>query len=329
MNPPLNPRPNSSPTHQPITLQDLEKIRLDYLITRKIVGIFFTISIIVLVILTILSAIYAFTFLSSPTPHPQQAPPAKTILEVFIIITICTLCLSSIATVVSLYIHSPYTLKYRLAYKSYYIAGTLAQIFDHAIHYHDKGIPEQTLLQTNMIYTGDTYSSEDYISGSYKGISFEQSDVFIREHITRDEPSCITLFSGRWLIFDFPRKFHFKMAVVGKNFKASRISPREALTVESPEFNKMYRVFAQDGTEAFYLLPPDIISALEALGKKHHKNIFLAFLDNKLHIAIGGLDDSLEPPSPKKPIDPQREFVKVTEDLQLITRIIDSLKLDH
>lgn len=224
---------------------------------------------------------------------------------------------------------------YEKAYKTYFVAQTLAKLFPGCHYSHTSGLPYSKVAETDLFNLGDHYSSNDLISGEYKGVDFSQADVRItEEHTDSDGQSyTVTIFQGRYMIFEFKKKFDFRLAVVGKRFSAVRLRRQKngrklnRLTLESPMFNKLYKVYAEDGFEAFYLLDPAFLDRAERLAEAHKKRVFLAFFGNKLHVAIQDGKDSLEPPSPFRQLDESKEFAKISADLKLITDIVDSLKL--
>lgn len=203
-------------------------------------------------------------------------------------------------------------------------------------HYsHTAGLPCDKVAETQFFNLGDHYSSNDLISGTYKGVDFEQADVRITEEHTDSDGHTytVTVFQGRYMIFEFKKKFDFRLAAIGKKFSAAWIRRQKNgrklnhLTLESPMFNKLYKVYAEDGFEAFYLFDPAFLDRAERLAEAHNKRVFLGFFGNRLHVAIQDGKDSLEPPSPFHALDEEKEFAKISADLKLITDIVDSLKL--
>ena len=61
---------------------------------------------------------------------------------------------------------------YKRAYKGYFIARQLAAIFSDLEYDHRFGLNKKVLENTNLIYTGDRYSSNDFVRGKYKQVGF-------------------------------------------------------------------------------------------------------------------------------------------------------------
>ncbi len=138
------------------------------------------------------------------------------------------------------------------------------------------------------------------------------------------------------MFFDFTKKFHFRLEVVGNTFRPYRV-PRqdqktarkfEKIQTESTDFNKSFRIFAEDGFEAYYILDPSFMEKIQAIGETYKYQIIFGFTDNKLLVGINDGKDSFEPPKCSKPIDEKAELEKISKDIQVITDFIDKLNLD-
>ena len=242
-----------------------------------------------------------------------------------------TIIIGSIATLIATSLGARKEAEsYRNAYKNYFITSTFNSIFTDLKYDHNAAMPSTILSNTGMIRMGNRYSSNDYTIAKYNGIPFAQADVHIEvEHTDSDgDTTYETIFRGRYITFDFNKKFDKKLLVASKNFHAERCdSSFKKIELESIEFNKHFDVYAQDGFEAFYLLDPAVMERIEKLAYLYNGNVFVGFADHKIHIAINNNIDSFEPASSNAPIDEQREFSKVMDDIKVITNIVDELKL--
>ena len=229
--------------------------------------------------------------------------------------------------------------QYRKSYKAYFIDRNLRQIFTDIYYNHEQGMPREVLWSTTMMRTGDLYSSNDYTSGKYKDVSFAQADIDIQEEHTDSDggTTYVRIFKGRWMVFEFPKPFTFRLEVVQKHFRAhiklrkNKETNRKIVEIstESPTFNKKFKVYAEDGFEAYYILDPAYIDHIEKLSDIYKGEMLLCFIDNKLHVAINNNKDAFEPPSSLKPLDEQAENQKVYKDIKAVTDFVDFLKLDR
>ncbi len=229
--------------------------------------------------------------------------------------------------------------EYKKTYKAYFVEQNLAKTFTNLQYQHEAGLNKQVLAATQMINTGDRYSSNDLTMGKYKNVNFTQADVHIEEEYTDSDGDThyTTIFRGRFMIFEFPKKFNFKLEVVSKFFGVGKVPGRnpqtgrkfEKFEVESIDFNKKFKIYAEDGFETFYLLDPSFILKIEKVSAEYDKKMIFCFVDNKLYVGINEGKDSFEPPRPSKPIDEQLEIEKVSHDIKVITDFVDELSLDR
>lgn len=223
------------------------------------------------------------------------------------------------------------TVAFRRAYKGYFVSRQLEKFFTDIKYDHEKGLEREILRNTGMVHTGDRYSSNDLVCAKYKNVDFMQADVTVQdEHTDSDgDTSYVTVFKGRYMIFEFPKKFNFKMMVVPKWSSHEYSRNLKHIEVESTEFNKDFQVYAEDGFEAFYLLDPAFIASMEDLSTAYNKRVSLYFIDNKLIIGINNGNDSFEPPKPNIPINEKAEIEKTSKDISIITEFVDKLRLDR
>lgn len=229
--------------------------------------------------------------------------------------------------------------EYKKTYKAYFVEQNLAKTFTNLQYQHEAGLNKQVLAATQMINTGDRYSSNDLTMGKYKNVNFTQADVHIEEEYTDSDGDThyTTIFRGRFMIFEFPKKFNFKLEVVSKFFGVGKVPGKnpqtgrkfEKFEVESIDFNKKFKIYAEDGFEAFYLLDPSFILKIEKVSAEYDKKMIFCFVDNKLYIGLNEGKDSFEPPRPSKPINEQLEIEKVSHDIKIITDFVDELSLDR
>ena len=227
--------------------------------------------------------------------------------------------------------------EYQSEFKRIFVENTLKEYFTDLVYDSNKGLDENILSSTGMIYTGDKYQSNDFASGKYKDVNFMQADVKIDElHVTRDDKGhtkayYVTLFLGKWMIFDFNKEFKSNVKVVTKRFEANRFSWGKKMSnvkMEDVEFNKMFAIFAENDHEAFYILTPTFMEKMKNIYNKLKTPIMFCFLNNKLHIAIDNRDDSFEW-NVLKPIDENKINEEITKDIELITNFVDDLDLNN
>ena len=191
-----------------------------------------------------------------------------------------------------------------------------------------------------MMDMGDDYKSNDYFSGKYKNINIEQSDIEIteeRESTNSDgeeEEYEVTLFKGKWMIFDFNKPFKANMQVKDKLFDNSKIInwgkdiKFKRVKLEDEEFNKYFTVYAQDEEEAFYILTPHFMDRIKKVSNNVSGQLLLCFIDNKLHIGLDNNNDSFEP-SLLSNLSEEQINNNILSDIKVITDFVDQLNLDN
>lgn len=229
--------------------------------------------------------------------------------------------------------------QYRRAYKSYFVEQNLQKTFTNLSYNHELGLSSTALSLTGMVNTGDRYSSNDFASGKYKNVAFSQADVHIETEYTDSDGDThyTTIFRGRFMIFEFPKQFNFKLAVIGKRFRAYRKPGKNAKTgqkaekisTESNEFNQMFRIYGQDGFEAYYILDPAFMVKLMDIATAHKNRVLFAFYENRLIVGLDDGKDSFEPPFPLKQIEETKESAEVTGEIKTITDFVDQLSLSR
>lgn len=242
--------------------------------------------------------------------------------------------------VVSALIGNKASAAFKKAFKDTFVLRSLQKTFDNLVYEPERGLAESVIASTNMMRMGDRYSSNDLISGSYKGVNFVQADVHIEEeHQSTDSDghtttTWVTLFLGRWMVFDFNKSFKANVQVSQKGFGNSKISNWGAKTkfkrvkMEDELFNKSFRIFAQEEHDAFYILTPSLMERIKRLADGVSGKLLLCFIDDKLHVAVHNNKDSFEHSIFRK-IDEEKVLDSISQDIKLITGFIEELNLDN
>ncbi len=261
------------------------------------------------------------------------------IVSMFITMGVAGVFIAVILSIIALIFTYKDYKTYKKLYKAYFVERSLRETFTDLQYNHEQGMPKAILTSTGMIRTGDIYHSNDFTSGKYKDVAFSQADVNIQEEYTDSDghTQYNTIFRGRWMVFEFPKPFTFRLQVVEKWFTASKKPQKnhdtkrkiERIHTESITFDKKFKVYAEDGFEAYYILDPAFIDHIEKLEATHQGKLMLCFINNQLHVGIHDNKDAFEPPNPLKRLDEQAEFAKIHQDIKAITDYVDFLKLDR
>ncbi len=216
------------------------------------------------------------------------------------------------------------------------VLKSLKKYFTNVTYNSKKGFSDSFICEEGLLSTGDRYSSNDSISGTYNNINFCQSDIHIEvEKKEEDEDGNVrtyyeTIFAGRWMIFDFNKKFKSNLIVESGAFP-NLVYGKKYVNIETEdvEFNNMFEVYAEDDHEAFYILTPNFMEKLKNIYEKlQNYEIRLLFNGNKLHIGLNGSDDAFEF-SELEEISEEKLKTTMESDIRLIIDFIDELDLTN
>ncbi len=222
-------------------------------------------------------------------------------------------------------------------FKSIFVLNSLHCFFENIDYKSEEGFSKKYIMENvGMLNTGDNFYSNDYISGTYKGIKFEQSDIHIEEkHEEEDDGNkkdvWETIFMGRLMVFDFNKSFKANIQVASHHFRANTLPWKKKFSnvkMEDVEFNKQFSVYAENEHEAFYILTPHFMAKIKDIIKKLNCDIMFGFVDSRLYIAIDNHDDSFEY-NVFKPINEQEIEEDIVKDIKVITNFVDELNLDN
>ena len=242
--------------------------------------------------------------------------------------------------VITAFITRKPTKKFTLAFKNTFVLESLKSVFTDLTYEPEKGLDKSVIVNTGMMYMGDRYTSNDFISGKYKDIDVVQADVHIEEeHETTDSDGhtttyWVTIFKGKWMIFDFNKNFKANIQVSQKGFGNSKISnwgkdiKYKKVMMEDQDFNNNFRTYAQDEHDAFYILTPSLMEKIKRITSNISGKALFCFVDNKLHIGLYNNKDSFEHSIFKK-INEQQVVEEISKDIKSITNFIDELNLDN
>lgn len=216
------------------------------------------------------------------------------------------------------------------------VQQALEKYFTNITYNPNKGLAASFIQKEGMLSTRDIYTSNDCITGTYKNINFCQSDLQIQEEREEkdDEGNVktyyVTVFDGRWLVFDFNKEFKSNLIVESGHF-SNIISDEdyEVIQTESKDFNNNFEIYAQDAHEVFYILTPSFMEKITNIKSKLKcAEVRFLFHNNKLHIGINNYDDAFEFDELEK-INEQEIEANMENDIRLIMDLIDELDLTN
>lgn len=224
--------------------------------------------------------------------------------------------------------------QYAAAYKKEIVQAVLERFFDDLTMETDGGFREDWVSAQHFIPTGNRFSSDDLICGSYRGCPFRRSDVCTQQVTSTGKTTTVTtLFEGPWMIFQFPKEFTHYLLVREKEFLANGKPGgwfsglhAEKIRMESEPFNAKFEVYAENEHEAFYLLTPHFMEKLEQAEQEIKGRMYYGFIGSEFHVAVDNHENSFEPPVFSAVTE--SDLKDIEHQARLIGELIEVLQLD-
>ena len=219
------------------------------------------------------------------------------------------------------------------AYKDAFVREPLLRNFQDVFYEPMQGFSREMVHGFQLCKMGNRFSSEDYIRASYEGVTFEVSDVKVADVDGSDNNTrTTTYFSGRMMVFDFPRKLVSSVMIFSKKFKYRELSHRElkkdAIELESTQFNKEFDVYSPTPHDAFYLITPPFMEKMQMLDSKYH-SIAVNMVGNRVMLAFNEPgNDAFDSKTTIGKVDCDAEMAKVQSDIDDIKNFISFMLND-
>ena len=175
------------------------------------------------------------------------------------------------------------------------------------------------------------YESEEYddiFYGSYKDVGIE---IVEPEYDVGSGKNRRTVFDG--VIIKLNMNKNFTSHTVVKPNSLMHISPNSELhhtELEDPEFNKKFDVYTNDDVDARYLLTPTFMERLKKMKTAFSaSSVSCAFYGDLLIIAMPTNKDIFSICSLIKPVDDNRQYFRMYEEIVSIIKLIDHFKLNQ
>jgi hypothetical protein len=177
---------------------------------------------------------------------------------------------------------------------------------------------------------GETQINFSELSCYYK--TFQRGETGRKEEILNH------LFKGIIFVADFNKNFKTKTLVlpdgleklIGQAARSLQSIVKSLVQLENPEFEKYFRVYAQDAIESRYLLSPAFMERISNFRKKTGLKFSFSFANSNIYNAIPLKKNMFEPPIYKSnydyaiirdTIDFMQIMISIVEELNLNTRI--------
>lgn len=169
---------------------------------------------------------------------------------------------------------------------------------------------------------------DDYFEGNYNDVKFSVSELKLKyERGSGKKRTVRTVFQG--LLVSFKSFKKFRNDVIINRDSMVKLSSSSRVTLEDPEFEKMFDVYGADQIEARYLITPAFMNRMVQLSKKTFtEGLYASFENGMVNIFVPSKQDLFEMPITKPATDIVSYRAIVLELLSLFS-IADTLKIDR
>ena len=242
------------------------------------------------------------------------------------------ICIVLLMTSVILIVYGNFQFKkVEREFKDIYMQKIVNEIIPGAKYQENRGISLNDVYRSKLLKEADRSRSEDLITGTINGVNFKTSDLQLlerREHVDSKGHRTVTYvpyFTGRFFIFDFNKNFKGDLVVTEASF--AKPYGMKKISMESEEFNKKFKTYAQDDLSAFYVLTPHLMVALLELEKDNPGCIMISMNSNIMYMAINNNRDTFSLKMNQK-ID--SSLIDLFErDIKVINNIVDEMNLNN
>lgn len=195
------------------------------------------------------------------------------------------------------------------------------------------GFSYQTVNDLDIFPRGDSYTSNDLMSGTLHSVQFSRADVHTTTTTTDSEGSSHTTtnFKGQVYAFYFFKNSNSYLRIRDRSFskfgRGRKVDGASHIKFEDSAFNDMFRCYSNNDHEAYYLFTPHFMQKMMDFRRKLNMQFSLVIHNSMLYIAIYSNKDSFEP-NVIGGID-HSYIDEVNADLAIITTIIDDLDLKN
>ena len=232
---------------------------------------------------------------------------------------------------------------YAKDFKERIISPLIGAIDPHLL-YNPNFMLSQHLFERSQLFNRsvDRYSGNDYVKGSIDGVPLEFSDVHA-EYQSKDSKGRTqwhTLFRGLFLVVEFNKHFKSKTTIlpdlaektfgnlIGGWLQSKNTSRDDVIQLDDPQFEKQFVVYGNDPIEARYILSHSMMKRILEFQRKLDHPIFISFVHNHIHIAVGTKKDLFEPTVFHSLLD----YAKAMEYINMLRStigIVEELKLNE
>lgn len=198
---------------------------------------------------------------------------------------------------------------------------------------YQKGLDLEEVLSSRLFKKPDEYNSDGLIKGVVLDFPFKASNISLWE-VREDRDSegntrtvRYLIFSGRLYIIDTPFNKR-KIIVTSGRHNLPSTKGMQKTKLESEEFNKLFRVLAEDQIEVRKVLTPNVMERFIDLRKRVGK-FHVSIIENKVYVAIEkSMKIKIKINKPVKEIIEHAKHLAEVE-IESVSSLINTLKMQE
>ncbi len=212
--------------------------------------------------------------------------------------------------------------KYRQTFK-HNIIDSLISLFDqNTLKYYPKEFISFALIKDSLLFKDlNKYKKASLNYQGFDHVLYKGNDLInsSKMQCSQLQFGAESIFQGLFIIINLPRN-------TNTAFGTSTNISNNKILLDNPEFNEVFNVYAENTTEAFYVLPSNLLERMVNFVHKTGRKFDFSVVDDKFYIAIPYNRPLLEPPIFKSLFD-YSIYEEYLTDLELAIGIVEDLKL--
>ena len=198
---------------------------------------------------------------------------------------------------------------------------------------YQKNLDLEEVLSSRLFKKPDEYNSDGLIKGVVLDFPFKASNISLWEVEEERDSEGNTrtvrylIFSGRLYIIDTPFNKK-KIIITSGRYNLPSTKGMQETKLESEEFNKLFRVFAEDQVEVRRVLTPNVMERFIDLRKKVGE-FHVSIIENRVYVAIKkSMKIKIKINKPvKEIIEHARHLAEV--EIESVSSLINTLKMQE
>ena len=179
---------------------------------------------------------------------------------------------------------------YKMKFKQEVVAEVFKIVCPSGKYEPQHGIAKETFIGCGIFEDRGDYHTDDRVRGKIGHTPFEAAEVK-RQYSTGSGKNSrtYTVFHGLFFHLDFNKSLSGVTLVTPENAHGCQIGSRSGMTLatlESPDFEKEFKVYTNNEVEARYILTPAMMEKLLSLRRAAEHPVFLGFRGNRAFLGV-------------------------------------------